>query len=60
MKTKLLFIIFITIIFLGMTSCGTYVRVKSKPHKEKQIPPGQAKKITGSKSAKYYTPGHNK
>lgn len=25
-----------------------------------KIPPGQAKKITGSKSAKYYAPGHNK
>lgn len=59
MRTKLLLILFTVFLCLGTTSCMS-VRVKSKPHKEKTIPPGQAKKITGSKSAKHYAPGHNK
>jgi hypothetical protein len=27
---------------------------------QNNLPPGQAKKIYGDKSAKYYAPGHNK
>lgn len=57
MKTKLLLSIFILSLCLSATSCLS-VRVKSKPNKE--IPPGQMKKMTGSKSAKYFAPGHNK
>lgn len=60
MKTKLLLILFTMFLCLGLTACTTYVRVKSKPHKENKIPPGQVKKVTGSKSAKYYAPGHNR
>lgn len=57
MKTKLFITFFIMSLCIGITSCVS-VRVKSKPNKE--IPSGQIKKVTGSKSAKYYTPGHNK
>ena len=57
MKTKILLILFI--VSVGVSSCVTYTKVKPH-HKEKSIPPGQMKKITGSKSAKYYAPGHNK
>lgn len=57
MKTLLLLAIFSISLCFSTTSC---VSVRVKPHKEKTIPPGQMKKITGSKSAKYYAPGHNK
>lgn len=59
MKAKFLLILFIVFIVVGTSSCVTYTKVKP-PHKEKRIPPGQMKKIAGSKSAKYYAPGHNK
>ena len=35
-------------------------RVYSRSRNSKWIPPGQAKKIYGGKSAKKYAPGHNK
>lgn len=60
MKTKLLLIIFTVVLCFASTSCATYVRVKPRPHKEKKIPPGHVKKVTGRESAKYYAPGHNK
>lgn len=53
MKSKLLITI-ISLILSGLfSSC---VSVKSNKN---GIPPGQAKKITGSKSAAPYAPGHN-
>lgn len=47
--------ILISVLFLsgGLTSC---VSVKSSS----SVPPGQAKKITGSKSAKPFAPGQRK
>lgn len=60
MKIKILLILFIASIIISASSCATRIMVKPKPHKVKTIPPGQIKKITGSKSAKYYAPGHNK
>ncbi len=48
----------ILFILTSLLSCGVfYTRNYSSSGK---IPPGQAKKMTGSKSAKYYAPGHNK
>lgn len=60
MKTKLFIWLLISSLFIGVTACATYVKVKPHPTKEKTMPPGQVKKITGSKSAKKYAPGHNK
>lgn len=40
-----------------MISCTHRVYIVHKP---KKIPPGHAKKMTGSKSAKPYAPGQNK
>lgn len=57
MKTKLLLAFFILFLCFGATACMS-VKIKSKPHKE--MPPGQMKKMTGSKSARNYAPGHNK
>jgi hypothetical protein len=42
-----------------MTSCAVVV-TESKPAQEKKVPPGQAKKQTGSQSAKPYAPGQQK
>lgn len=39
------------------TSCSATVGTSAKA---KKVPPGQAKKISGDKSAEKYAPGHNK
>jgi hypothetical protein len=56
---NLLFLLFSLFLLISVSSCKTYkvVVVKSHPH---GMPPGQAKKITGSKSAKPYAPGQVK
>ena len=59
MKTKLILALFVLSLCLNITSCVS-VRVKSRPDKGHTIPPGQVKKMTGSKSARDYAPGHNK
>lgn len=55
---KTLFRLFLLIIFsVGiLSSCGVHHH-DAKSHK---APPGQVKKMTGSKSAKPYAPGQNK
>lgn len=60
MKTKYLLASFIVAMGISFSSCATRVHVNHKPNTVKTIPPGQAKKITGEKSAKRHAPGHNK
>jgi hypothetical protein len=48
--------LFVVMIFFS-TACKTTVMVKNNP---KPLPPGQAKKLTGSQSAKQYAPGQQK
>jgi hypothetical protein len=52
----------ILIILFAVSSTNCSVRVGTNGHtvKTKQVPPGQAKKMSGQKSAKNYAPGHNK
>ncbi|MES2240809.1 MAG: hypothetical protein V4497_11190 [Bacteroidota bacterium] len=47
------------ILFLltSLLSCGVYY---TRHNSSGKIPPGQAKKMTGSKSARNFAPGHNK
>jgi hypothetical protein len=52
-RTPLAFFVAFAMIVLSGCSHSTYY--SSKP-----LPPGQAKKITGSKSAKAYAPGQQK
>lgn len=52
--TKLVSFILLIIGLLFMPSCKTIHTNKNG------IPPGQAKKITGSQSARPYAPGQNK
>ncbi|KDN55197.1 hypothetical protein [Flavobacterium seoulense] len=51
-------IILIALFSISLSNCSVGVRTNSV--KSKPLPPGQAKKITGEKSAKRYAPGQNK
>ncbi|MDR7370617.1 hypothetical protein [Flavobacterium aquidurense] len=46
----------ILFLVLSMVSCSTHVHTTSSG----KVPPGQAKKMSGSKSAKAYAPGQQK
>jgi hypothetical protein len=52
-------LLFSLIIVIGISACKTHkvVVVKRHPH---GMPPGQAKKIAGDRSAKKYAPGQKK
>jgi len=47
---------------ISLSKCAVRVGTNTNraSYKSKRIPPGQAKKIYGGKSAKRYAPGHNK
>ena len=45
---------------LSVVSCSTHVHTQHPAHSGKKIPPGQAKKMNGDKSAKAYAPGQQK
>jgi hypothetical protein len=59
---KKMFVLIATVVFVN--SCAPVVVVDSRPKpvvvQQKQAPPGQVKKTTGSKSAKEYAPGQQK
>ena len=46
----------ILFVVLSVISCSTHTRTTSSG----KVPPGQAKKMSGSKSAKAYAPGQQK
>lgn len=54
--TQILILLFV----LTLTNCSVKVGPNHSHAKTKQVPPGQAKKMSGQKSAKNYAPGHNK
>lgn len=61
MKTYLLLLLTAALFLQVSTSCSRSRKVVIvKPVKTKPLPPGQAKKITGSQSAKAYAPGQQK
>lgn len=57
MKPMILFFTCLFVVLFAGSACHTHQKtvVVSKP-----LPPGQAKKITGSQSAKPYAPGQRK
>lgn len=63
-KSKLGIIIVVVLLVFSVSSCsvkaGVGVSTSPHPQKTKKIPPGQAKKMNGDKSAKKYAPGQNK
>jgi len=52
-------LLFLITSMLGCTVHNSHSHSHSH-HKSKRTPPGQAKKISGKKSAKSHAPGHNK
>lgn len=60
MKLKTIIGISLLLAFsFSLANCSTTVKTKSVSTKSKPLPPGQAKKLNGDKSAKKYAPGHN-
>ncbi len=55
-------ILLIAIFSISLSSCAVGIGTRSSrsSYNSKPLPPGQAKKITGAKSAKRYAPGQNK
>nr|WP_294924573.1 hypothetical protein [uncultured Flavobacterium sp.] len=54
-------LLFLVTSLLGCTVHNSHSHSHSHSHhKSKKMPPGQAKKISGNKSAKSHAPGHNK
>ena len=52
---------FMVILFtVSISSCSIHTGSSRSTYKAKKLPPGQAKKIYGGKSAKNYAPGQNK
>ena len=45
---------------ISFSNCSIQTGNSRSSHKAKKLPPGQAKKIYGGKSAKRYAPGQNK
>ncbi|SHG20297.1 MULTISPECIES: hypothetical protein [Flavobacterium] len=45
---------------LSVISCSTHTHTHTHTTSGKKIPPGQAKKMNGDKSAKAYAPGQQK
>lgn len=45
---------------ISFSNCSIQTRNSRSTYKAKKLPPGQAKKIFGGKSAKRYAPGQNR
>ena len=64
MKTTLKLIIGVFFVSLAISSCSASAGVRTqrtngRSSNAKALPPGQAKKITGEKSARNHAPGRN-
>ena len=55
-------IILIAVFAISLSNCAVRIGTNSNRdyYKTKRIPPGQAKKMNGDRSAKRYAPGQNK
>jgi hypothetical protein len=53
-------IILIAVFAISLSNCAVRVGTNRSYYKTKRIPPGQAKKMNGDRSAKRYAPGQNK
>ncbi len=52
--------IMVILFAVSFSNCSIHTGTSRSTYKAKQLPPGQAKKIYGGKSAKRYAPGQNK
>lgn len=53
-------VIIMVLLFVIVSMLSCVVQHSHSNHSSKKIPPGQAKKMSGSKSAKAYAPGQQK
>lgn len=62
MKTRTLIkmLVVATLIGFAVSASGCSTRVGTRSTTSKKVPPGQAKKAAGVKSAKRFAPGQNK
>ncbi|KAF2338985.1 MULTISPECIES: hypothetical protein [Flavobacterium] len=59
--TKIAVIVLVLVfLVLSVISCSTHTHTHTHTTSGKKIPPGQAKKMNGDKSAKAYAPGQQK
>jgi len=59
-NSRYIVIILIAVFSISLSNCSVGIGTRSRTSSSKSLPPGQAKKITGEKSAKRYAPGQNK
>jgi hypothetical protein len=52
--------IMVILLAISFSNCSIQTRNGRSTYKAKKLPPGQAKKIYGGKSAKRYAPGQNR
>ncbi|HEX8577171.1 MAG TPA: hypothetical protein VF677_12830 [Flavobacterium sp.] len=58
---KLMVAVVMALSIVTLSACTTTVRTTTSSRAtSKPLPPGQAIKISGDKSAKHHAPGHNK
>ena len=59
--SKLGILFLVILVSFSVSNCTVHTKPHHHhSHSTKKIPPGQAKKMTGQKSAKSHAPGHNK
>ncbi|RXM42602.1 hypothetical protein [Flavobacterium sp. YO12] len=59
--TKYIIIVMVILfVIISAISCSTHTHTYTPATSGKKIPPGQAKKMNGDKSAKAYAPGQQK
>ena len=58
--TRFAMTLLVIVFAFSLSNCSVQMRTNRATYKAKRIPPGQAKKMHGDKSAKNYAPGHNK
>lgn len=59
-NSKSVVIILVLLFAVSFSGCTIHTGTTQTTYKAKKLPPGQAKKIYGGKSAKRYAPGQNK
>ncbi|MFV8335725.1 hypothetical protein [Flavobacterium sp. RSP29] len=59
-KSRFAVSIMVILFVVSFSNCSIHTGTSRSSYNAKKLPPGQAKKIYGGKSAKRYAPGQNK
>jgi len=57
---RIIYTVFVFTVAIGFNNCTVKHTHHTTVVKAKRVPPGQAKKISGDRSARRHAPGHNK